>query len=57
METLTKSVGRPIVVSDRVAARLGEPLEDLGHHAMRGVEGARRIWALPSSTSPALSTG
>ena len=46
METLTKAVGRPILVSDRVATCLGAAsLEDLGDHLMRGVDGPRRIWA------------
>jgi adenylate cyclase len=49
METLTKAIGRPIVASDRVAACLDEKLEDLGRHAMRGVEGKRRIWAVPAN--------
>jgi adenylate cyclase len=47
IESLTKTVHRPIVVSDRVAAWLNEPLEDLGRRLIRGVEEPRRLWALP----------
>ena len=49
METLTKTIGRPILVSDRVAACLDGNLEDLGsprHARRRG--GKRRIWAVPA---------
>jgi adenylate cyclase len=56
METLTKAIGRPIVVSDRVAACLEEALEDLGTHAMRGVDGKRRIWAVPANVQELAGT-
>lgn len=49
MEALTKTVARPVLVSDPMAAALDERLEDLGSHSLRGVEAPRRIWAVPLS--------
>ncbi len=37
METLTKTLGRSILVSDRVARRVREPLDALGEHRLRGL--------------------
>lgn len=37
VETLTKSLGRPILVTGPVAARLDRRLDDLGRHALRGL--------------------
>jgi adenylate cyclase len=46
IETLTKTLGHPVLIGDKVAENLGEPLLDLGHHVLRGVEHPRRLWAL-----------
>lgn len=57
METLTKAVGRSVVVSDAVAAALDQPLDDLGEHRLRGVEGLRRVWAVPLHLDPPVTPG
>ncbi len=37
VEALSKSLGRTILITETVAARLGRPLDDLGRHPLRGV--------------------
>lgn len=37
VEALSKSLGRPILITEAVAGRLDHPLDDLGRHALRGV--------------------
>jgi adenylate cyclase len=37
VETLTKTLGRPILITEPVARRLSAPLDDLGEHALRGL--------------------
>jgi adenylate cyclase len=43
---MTKSLKRPVVVSDEVARRAALPLADLGLHELRGIPQARRLWAM-----------
>jgi adenylate cyclase len=43
---MSKSLARPVVVSDEVARRSGLALADLGLHALRGIPQARRLWAM-----------
>jgi len=45
VEALTKTLGRPVLVTADVADRLTCPLDDLGDHAVRGVAGPVRIFA------------
>lgn len=51
IEALTKTLGRAVLLSEPVAARLDMPLEDHGLHALRGVAGEIRIF------SPLLADG
>ena len=37
VEALSKSLGRTILITETVAARLDRPLDDLGRHPLRGV--------------------
>ena len=41
-----KTLGRPIVVSEEAAKRVGRPFIDLGQHDLRGIPAPRRLWAL-----------
>jgi adenylate cyclase len=43
---MTKSLRRPVVVSDEVARRASVTLADLGLHELRGIPQARRLWAM-----------
>jgi adenylate cyclase len=43
---MTKSLKRPVVVSDEVARRASVTLADLGLHELRGIPQARRLWAM-----------
>jgi adenylate cyclase len=43
---MSKSLRRPVVVSDEVARRSAFSLADLGLHDLRGIPTARRLWAL-----------
>ena len=43
---MTKSLKRPVVVSDEVARRSPHALADLGLHELRGIPQARRLWAM-----------
>jgi adenylate cyclase len=43
---MTKSLKRPVVVSDEVARRSLHTLADLGLHELRGIPQARRLWAM-----------
>jgi adenylate cyclase len=43
---MTKSLRRPVVVSDEVARRASVTLADLGLHELRGIPVARRLWAM-----------
>jgi adenylate cyclase len=45
LETLTKRVMRPIVMSEEVAERLEIPLDDLGHHDLKGLSEPVRVFA------------
>ena len=49
VETLTKTLGRPILITEPVARRLGSPLDDLGAHALRGLATPLAIFS-PSSS-------
>ena len=53
MEKLSASLGRTIVTSESFAAAAAQPLDDLGTHALRGVEEPQRVFAPPAP--PALS--
>jgi adenylate cyclase len=46
---MTKSLKRPVVVSDEVARRSTQSLADLGLHELRGIPQARRLWAMEVS--------
>jgi adenylate cyclase len=46
---MTKSLKRPVVVSDEVARRSTRFLADLGLHELRGIPQARRLWAMEVS--------
>lgn len=37
VESLSKSLGRSILITEPVAQRLSIPLDDLGAHALRGL--------------------
>ena len=43
---MSKSLKRPVVVSDEVARRSELALADLGLHELRGIPQARRLWAM-----------
>ena len=43
---MSKSLKRPVVVSDEVARRSELTLADLGLHELRGIPQARRLWAM-----------
>jgi adenylate cyclase len=43
---MTKTLKRPVVVSDEVARRATFTLADLGLHDLRGIPTARRLWAM-----------
>lgn len=45
VETLTKTLGRPLLLTEAVAALTGERLEDMGAHALRGVGAPVRLFA------------
>lgn len=45
VEALSKSLGRPILITEAVAGRLDRPLDDLGRHALRGVAAPIAIFA------------
>ena len=45
IESLTKVLGERIVVSDAVAASVGEPLRSLGEHNLRGVGRPMELFA------------
>jgi adenylate cyclase len=45
-EDMTKTLKRPVVVSDEVARRSKLTLADLGLHELRGIPQARRLWAM-----------
>jgi len=47
IEALCKETGRDIVLSQAVAARLGEPCPSLGKFALRGVAEPLEVFALP----------
>jgi adenylate cyclase len=46
-ESMTKILGRPVLVTDAVARLARVPLDDLGLHDLRGVPLPQRLWALP----------
>ena len=45
VEALTKTLGRPILITEPVARRLDRPLDDLGQHPLRGVGAPMRIFS------------
>lgn len=45
LETLTKRVMRPILMSEQVADRLDIALDDLGHHVLQGLSEPVRVFA------------
>lgn len=47
LEKLSATLGRPVVTSASFAAAATQPLEDLGTHALRGVEQTQRVFAPP----------
>lgn len=47
VEALSKTLGRPILITEAVAGRLGQPLDDLGRHALRGVVQPIAIFSPP----------
>lgn len=49
LETLTKSLGRPVLVSAAFADRLDLPWESLGAHVLPGIEEPRKVFAPPPS--------
>ncbi len=53
IEAMTKTMGRPVIVSKAFAEAYGEALESLGTHTLRGVEEPQELFALPD-TSPGL---
>jgi adenylate cyclase len=44
---LAKRLDRQVLVSDAVAQEVDQPLIDLGHHHLRGVEHPQRVFGLP----------
>jgi adenylate cyclase len=46
METLGKSLGRELLLSQSIARRCGRPVVSLGPHQLRGTAGAREMFAL-----------
>ena len=45
VETLTKSLGQPLLMTEQVARCLAEPLDDLGLHALRGLAAPVRLYS------------
>jgi len=45
VETLTKTLGRPILITEPVARRLDYPLDELGEHALRGLAAPLAIFS------------
>ncbi len=48
LEKLSANLGRTIVTSESFAAAAAQPLDDLGTHALRGVEAPQRVFAPPA---------
>lgn len=48
LESLTKRLDRPLLVSQEFAALIGHPLESLGFHPVRGFSEPEEVFALPS---------
>lgn len=46
LESLTKSVGRPILMSDRFAGNLAEAVTSVGHFEMKGIPQPQEVFAL-----------
>ena len=46
METLGKSLGRELLLSQSIARRCGRPVISLGPHQLRGTTGTREMFAL-----------
>ena len=46
IESMTKTLGVPVVVSSRFAAHYGGPLRSVGAHALKGVSGVHELFAL-----------
>lgn len=52
VETLTKSLGHPLLMTEQVARCLTEPLDDLGLHALRGLAAPVRLYSPVSRNDP-----
>jgi len=50
IEDLTKALGHPVLASQDFARSVSCPLESVGAHALRGVEGEREIFTVPCET-------
>lgn len=48
MEALGKALGRDVLLSESIAARCGQPVIGLGLHELRGIAGARQMYAVSS---------
>ncbi len=46
LESLTKSLDRNILFSGEFAERIDLPVEDLGEHAMKGIDGMQKVFGL-----------
>jgi class 3 adenylate cyclase len=47
IESMTKALGRLVLISETVAQVARQPLIDLGSHALRGVSDPQRLFTLP----------
>jgi adenylate cyclase len=46
MEALGKALGRPLLLSESIAHRCGEPVQSLGPHELRGIAGPREMYVV-----------
>ncbi len=53
IESMTKVLGKSVLISEAVARVAGQPLVDLGSHALRGVTDPQRLFTLPDLCSEA----
>jgi adenylate cyclase len=46
LESLTRSLGTSILFSEEFANLIDEPVQDLGDHPMKGIDGLQKVFGL-----------
>ena len=46
LESLTKSLGTSILFSEEFASLIDAPVQDLGDHPMKGIDGLQKVFGL-----------